>query len=115
MPRNIGYARAAEMLFTSRVLDARTAMEWGLVSRVVAPERLVRVRIEGVAQASLTTQVGANQETNRTANELSQVPRRLGVRGANNLDAVVRVRAKHVLGPETQHRLVLNGCWSDGE
>lgn len=41
MPRNVGYARAAEMLFTSRVLDAQTAMEWGLVSRVVAPERLM--------------------------------------------------------------------------
>lgn len=41
MPRNVGYARAAEMLFTARVLDARTAMEWGLVSRVVAPERLM--------------------------------------------------------------------------
>ena len=41
MPRNIGYARAAEMLFTARVLDAKTAMDWGLVSRVVAPERLM--------------------------------------------------------------------------
>ena len=41
MPRNIGYARTAEMLFTARVLDAQTAMEWGLVSRVVAPEQLM--------------------------------------------------------------------------
>ena len=41
MPRNIGYARAAEMLFTARVLDAKTAMEWGLISRVVAPDRLM--------------------------------------------------------------------------
>ena len=41
MPRNIGYARAAEMLFTARVLDAPTALEWGLVSRVVAPDRLM--------------------------------------------------------------------------
>ena len=41
MPRNIGYARAAEMLFTARVLDAQTAMDWGLVSRVVAPEALM--------------------------------------------------------------------------
>ena len=41
MPRNIGYARAAELLFTARVLDAPTAMDWGLVSRVVAPERLM--------------------------------------------------------------------------
>lgn len=41
MPRNIGYARAAEMLFTSRVLDARTAREWGLVNRVVPADRLM--------------------------------------------------------------------------
>ncbi len=41
MPRNVGYARAAELLFTARTLDARTAMDWGLVSRVVAPERLM--------------------------------------------------------------------------
>lgn len=41
MPRNVGYARAAEMLFTSRVLDARTALDWGLVSRVVPGERLM--------------------------------------------------------------------------
>ena len=46
MPRNIGYARAAEMLFTARVLDAKTAMEWGLVSRVVAPERLMEEAME---------------------------------------------------------------------
>jgi len=41
MPRNIGYARAAEMLFTSRVLDAATAHEWGLVNRVVPADRLM--------------------------------------------------------------------------
>lgn len=41
MPRNVGYARAAEMLFTSRVLDARTALEWGLISRVVPADRLM--------------------------------------------------------------------------
>jgi 2-(1,2-epoxy-1,2-dihydrophenyl)acetyl-CoA isomerase len=41
MPRNVGYARAAEMLFTSRVLDAKTALDWGLVSRVVPAERLM--------------------------------------------------------------------------
>ena len=46
MPRNVGYARAAEMLFTARTLDARTAMEWGLVSRVVAPERLMDEAME---------------------------------------------------------------------
>jgi 2-(1,2-epoxy-1,2-dihydrophenyl)acetyl-CoA isomerase len=46
MPRNVGYARAAELLFTARTLDARTAMEWGLISRVVAPERLMDEALE---------------------------------------------------------------------
>lgn len=41
MPRNVGYARAAEMLFTARTLDARTALEWGLINRVVPAGQLM--------------------------------------------------------------------------
>lgn len=37
LPRNVGYARAAEMLFTGNSIDAETALAWGLVNRVVAP------------------------------------------------------------------------------
>ena len=41
LPRNVGYARAAEMLFTGDAIDAETAMAWGLVNRVVAPDALM--------------------------------------------------------------------------
>ena len=41
MPRNVGYVRAAELLFTGRTLDARTALEWGLVNRVVPADVLL--------------------------------------------------------------------------
>ncbi|MBH61005.1 MAG: enoyl-CoA hydratase [Alphaproteobacteria bacterium] len=41
LPRAIGMARAAEMAFTGDRLDAETALEWGLVSRVVKPEDLM--------------------------------------------------------------------------
>ncbi len=39
--RNIGRKRALEMLLTGDTIDAQTAADWGLVNRVVAPERLV--------------------------------------------------------------------------
>ncbi|MCV7218679.1 crotonase/enoyl-CoA hydratase family protein [Mycobacterium crocinum] len=41
LPRAIGYARAAELTFTGDRIDARTALEWGLVSRVVAHDDLL--------------------------------------------------------------------------
>jgi 2-(1,2-epoxy-1,2-dihydrophenyl)acetyl-CoA isomerase len=50
MPRNVGYARAAEMLFTARTLDAKTALEWGLVNRVVPSERLMDEALETAAE-----------------------------------------------------------------
>src|SRR5690606_38205409 len=41
LPRNIGYARAAEMLFTADSIDADTAERWGMVSRVVPHDALM--------------------------------------------------------------------------
>ena len=50
LPRNIGYARAAEMLFTARSIDAATAAEWGLVNRVVAHDSLMDEALATAAQ-----------------------------------------------------------------
>ncbi len=41
LPRTIGYSRAAELLFTGDLIDAVTAAEWGLVSRVVPHDTLM--------------------------------------------------------------------------
>jgi Enoyl-CoA hydratase/carnithine racemase len=41
LPRIIGMSRAAELLFTGDVIDARTAAEWGLVSRVAPAAELL--------------------------------------------------------------------------
>lgn len=41
LPRQIGLSRAAEMTFTGEPVKAATALEWGLVSKVVEPDDLL--------------------------------------------------------------------------
>jgi enoyl-CoA hydratase/carnithine racemase len=41
LPRVIGHARAAELLYGGGTIDAATALRWGLVSRVVPAAQLV--------------------------------------------------------------------------
>jgi enoyl-CoA hydratase len=41
LPEIVGQARAAEMLLTGRILDAATAVEWGLVSSLYEPGDLL--------------------------------------------------------------------------
>lgn len=52
LPRNIGYVRAAEMLFTARPIDAETAAQWGLVNRVVGHEQLMDEALATAAQVA---------------------------------------------------------------
>jgi len=39
--RNVGRKRAFEMALTGDTIDAQTAADWGLINRVVAPDKLV--------------------------------------------------------------------------
>ncbi len=46
LSKTIGYAKAAELLFTGEAFDAQQALEMGLVSRVVEPESLMDACME---------------------------------------------------------------------
>lgn len=46
LPRLIGSGRALEMMFTGESVDADQAAEWGIVNRVVDPERLLPESLE---------------------------------------------------------------------
>lgn len=57
LPRAIGPARARELIFSARLLDAREALDWGIVNRVVPDDALLEAGIEfarGVAAKSRT-------------------------------------------------------------
>jgi enoyl-CoA hydratase/carnithine racemase len=53
LPRAIGHLRAAELLLFGKAIDAETAMQWGLVNRVVDPEALT------AAADELTSLIGS--------------------------------------------------------
>src|SRR6185503_5820696 len=54
IPRLIGWGRARELLLLGEIIDADTALSWGLVERVVAPDALDR-EIDRIVAALLTT------------------------------------------------------------
>ncbi len=41
LPHRIGHARARQLILTGDPIDAKTALEWGLVNQVVAPDQLI--------------------------------------------------------------------------
>jgi enoyl-CoA hydratase/carnithine racemase len=64
LSRAIGRKRALEMLLTGELVDAATALEWGLVNRVVPSEQLddaVAGLVEAIARSSPLT-VGIGKE-----------------------------------------------------
>ena len=56
--RAVGRKRAMELLLTGEPIDAATALDWGLINRVVAPEALeatVSELVASIARASSYT------------------------------------------------------------
>jgi enoyl-CoA hydratase/carnithine racemase len=64
LPRVLGQARAAELLYTGRVIDAGTALAWGLVSAVV-PDAELPARARALADEVAAQPPGVLRMTKR--------------------------------------------------
>lgn len=74
LSRAVGRKRALEMLLTGKAIDAATAVEWGLINRVVPAVRLAeetRTLAEEIARASGFT-VGLGKQAYYTQIDLDQ-------------------------------------------
>lgn len=58
LPRVIGFSRAAEYLYTGRVIDAATADRFGMVSKVVPNDKLMEAALELADEMLLTSPFG---------------------------------------------------------
>jgi len=98
LPRAIGYARAAEMTLTGERIDARTALDWGLVSRVVPHDELLS------AAKDLACRIAANPpHALRMAKRLLQESRTGSLESTLAMAAAMQPLAHH--DPEHEQRI----------
>ena len=88
LPRAVGGSRAAEMIFTGAAIDARQALAWGLVSRVVPDAELM------AAAKDLAERIAANPGyALRMAKRLMREARHANLDGVLELSAALQAIA----------------------
>ena len=92
LPEIVGEARAAELLLTGRVLDAETALAWGIVSAIHPAAELLDAA-EAIADRIAANDSIATQHTKRA------------LRAGHDVDAVLRLQAELFERPEKHRRM----------
>ncbi len=87
IPRLIGFGRARALLLLGETIDAETALRWGLVERVAAPEALDR-EVEAIAAALLAAGPQAVRRQKALMRDWENLP--LDAAIAAGIDAFVR-------------------------
>ena len=90
IPTLIGYGRARELLMLGEIIDADTALRWGLVERVVEPAAL-DAEIEKVVAALLTAGAQAVRSQKALMQQWEKLPTDAAIQAG--IDAFVRAYA----------------------
>ena len=91
LPRQIGPARARDMLLTGRTISAAQAEQWGLVSRVAPHDQLLEAATEALVAACRSAPV-ARADTKRSVDAYYGLYDRIGM--INSLPSASRWAAK---------------------
>lgn len=94
LPRAIGYCRAAELLLLGETVDATTALQWGLVNRVVEDPMLMEVAQE------FATRVGIQPPATLRITKTLLRDDRAGI--AQRLEQEGRIFAAQLKSPEAK-------------
>jgi enoyl-CoA hydratase/carnithine racemase len=78
LPRQIGPARARDLLFTGRTLNAEEALDWGIVSRIVPHNDLLDAATE-VLTSCCRTAPGARSDVKRSFDQYYGLYDRIGM------------------------------------
>lgn len=73
LPRQLTWARSMELLLTGDAISAETALEWGLINKVVEPERLVEATEEYATRLARNAPLSL-EAIKRTALQTSGIP-----------------------------------------
>ena len=87
IPKLIGWGRARELLLTGETIDAETALRWGLVERVVAPQEL-DLAVGKIVGALLAAGPHAVRSQKRLMQQWENLPTDRAI--AAGIDALVR-------------------------
>ncbi|MDY7098176.1 MAG: crotonase/enoyl-CoA hydratase family protein [Pseudomonadota bacterium] len=97
LPRVIGQARAAELFYTGDVIDAPTALDWGLVSRVVEPDALME-EAQALAEKVSAQPPHALRQAKMLLRQGQQVSYDTALELAANTQAMMHTTADHAEG-----------------
>jgi enoyl-CoA hydratase/carnithine racemase len=96
LPRTVGRAKALELLLTNRWVDAKEALEMGLVNQVVSKDKLLQT-VEEMAKKV------ASYDPMAVRNAKQAVVRGLDLALSEGLDLEKRLASQ--LSPNRNHRL----------